>query len=150
MNNKQKTAIAIACFASLILICAAPIIPVKAEIASGQTSLPPQLEKIVKQGNFSISFNMQNFTADIENLYISAESFTVTAETTTIANITTGYITLDLTNVQAKINNAHTISVGKASLNVDLYAEGTYMKYTFYSDTTSSIAELTSNLLNNI
>lgn len=150
MNTKRKISIALLCIASIAVICAVPIVPIKAEVASGQTELPPQLEKIVTQGNFSVNFNLQNFTADMDNLYVSAESFTVTAQTTTVGNITTGFIILDLTNVNAKINNEYTLNVGKATLNMDIYAEGKNVKYTFYSDSASSIAELASNIINNI
>jgi len=150
MNIKRKLSIAAICITLTSIICFAPIVPVQAKVANGTSPIPPTLEHIIQYGNYSLAFTLQNFTANMEGLNVSAQSFTINTQTTTIANITTGYLVIDLQNVQATINNQYTISVGKATLNIDLYIEGGYIEYSFYTDTTSSIAELANNALSNI
>jgi stress response protein SCP2 len=103
-------------------------------------------------GNYSLNFALSNFEATYEGLNVTAESFTVTANTQTINNVTTGYLIIDLQNVHAEITQYEqpiSLTVGQATLNVDLYLEGGYMEYRFYADTTNSIYEIAENAFEN-
>ena len=160
--TRRKTKLAL--LAATILVVATllftPIIPVKAEIAHGQTVMNPQYQKILSYGNFSAAFNLQNFVLDISTsntwINITAESFTVVANTETIMNQTTAHLTIQLTNVNAviPINNDNpsyfNLQIGSATLNVDLTMQGQYVSYAFYANTVTSVAQLIQNVLNNI
>jgi hypothetical protein len=152
MKTKNKIIISIITVLALTVAVIVPVVPVKAEVISGSTEINPEMQHIITMGNYSLNFKLQNFKATIEGLNITAEYFTVTANTQTINNVTTGYLIIDLQNVQADVYNwgkPYSISVGKATLNVDLHLEGGYMEYRFYVDTTSSIYEIAQNAFAN-
>jgi hypothetical protein len=152
MKTKNKIIISIITVLALTVAVIVPIVPVKAEVISGSTEINPEMQHIITMGNYSLNFELQDFETTIDNINIKAEIFTVTAYTNTQGNTTTGYININLEDVDAIINASTStgkIHVGKAILNVDLYLEGAYMEYRFYVDTTSSIYEIAQNAFAN-
>jgi hypothetical protein len=152
MKTRNKIVLIAIIVLAVAVAVSVPIVPVKAEVISGSTEISPEMQHIITMGNYSLNFALSNFEASWEGLTITAESFTVTANTQTIANVTTGYLNLDLRNVHADITQngqAYSLTVGEATLNVDLYLEGEYMEYRFYADTTSSIFEIAKNAFAN-
>ena len=155
--TRRKTKLAL--LAATILVVATllftPIIPVKAEIAHGQTVMNPQYQKILSYGNFSVAFDLQNFACNFTDtshnaFYVTAQHFNVVSNTETISNNqTTIHLNLQLTNVNAQINGMN-LSIGSATLNVDVAMQGQYVSYAFYANTVTSVAQLIQNVLNNI
>jgi len=153
MKMKSKLAVLLSVVLAVVVLVSVPIVPVRAEVIGGQVPISPELQHIVSVGNYSLNFELSGFNAVVGDLNVTARSFVVTAFTNTVANVTTGYVVLDLKDVHAEYfydgERRFLLDVGSASLNADLYIEGGYMDYTFYADSTSSVIEIIGNAVNN-
>ena len=168
-SKKKIAAIVVCCLFAVVAVCFAPVIPIRAEIASGQTVLNPACQQILSYGNFSVAFTLDNFALGLAAgggmLNITAEHFTVTAHTETRLNQTTVDLTIQLTNVHAMIPEAalsgsqqpqygnpacFRLVVGSATLNVDVAMQGKYVSYAFYGNSVSSVADLIGSVLSNL